>query len=411
MKSFNMRAALEARPIEDQDLEDTAKPAPDAGQIDGDTTTLSGMAKPGQNPVPDTENVATEGTEKIDTRPVDLDDVVLIEQDRRAFQPESTGSAEHDAINAQNIAQEGWISKKFENVKDFFMNREKEFEDGHTATKENLEAIARLRTKLQVRAGEVTRDADTISISKYAKWLSIDGKHITDPARLIRELHRVYELVQWSGNLDKAWLEGYKFVADQIWKLGETDLKKANENLKKMWEVARPQGVEKWLTVNKPTQFKGKEYIDKHSPFFLGQWCVFEISQEEDNHAPGGIIEIQRMKSMKAIGGGEFPALTKAQMKEVLDICEKIEAHLASMTFDGRIIDRYLDALDEFAYRYRNFKSLPREDQTLASRLYAWGQLIMQYDTTFLPTAFSNHLVKVMLSYVEKSMRRIEVDQ
>jgi hypothetical protein len=409
MKSFNMRAALEARPIEDQDLEDTAKPAPDAGQIDGDTTTLSGMAKPGQNPVPDTENVATEGTEKIDTRPVDLDDVVLIEQDRRAFQPESTGSAEHDAINAQNIAQEGWVSKKFENIKDFFTRREKELEEGHTATKENLEAITRLRTKLQVRPGEVTRDADTITINKFAKWLSIDGKHITDPVRLIRELHRIHEFVQWTGSLDKAWLEGYKFVADQVWKLGESDLKKAEENLKKLWQVARPVGADKFLSVTKVEEFKGKKYTDHHTPFFLGQWCLYETAQEEQVPAPGGIVSVVRMKSAKAVGGAEFPALNKTQMKEVLDICEKIEAHLASLTFDGRIVDRYLDALDEFAYRYRNFKSLPREEQTIVSRLYTWGQLIMDHDTTYLPTAFSNHLVKVLLSYVEKSMRRIEV--
>jgi len=367
------------------------------------------MAKPGQNPVPDTEDV-----QKINQRPVDLDDVVLIDQDRRAFEPLVTGAAEHDAVNEQNIAQgeiaqEGWFAKKFENVKDFFMHREQEIEDGHTETKENLANIAKMREKLQVRAGEVDRNADTITISKYAKWLSIDGKHITDPARLIRELHRVYELVQWSGALDKAWLDGYKFVSDQIWKLGETDLKKALENLKRMWEVARPQGVDKWLTVNKKVMFKGKEYTDRHSPFFLGQWCVFEVSQEEDNPAPGGIVEIQRMKSMRAVGGAEFPALNKAQMKEILDICEKIEAHLASMTFDGRIIDRYLDALDEFAYRYRNFNALSRQDQEMAKTLYAWGQLMMSYDSTFLPTAFSNHLVRVMLSYIEKSMRRIEV--
>jgi hypothetical protein len=91
MKRFNWRAALETRPIEDQDLEDTAKPAPDAGQIDGDTTTLGGQAKSGQNPVPDSQ---------------DTTDRVLIEQDQRGYQPLVSDPASARAVAAQNIAQE-----------------------------------------------------------------------------------------------------------------------------------------------------------------------------------------------------------------------------------------------------------------------------------------------------------------
>jgi hypothetical protein len=409
MKQFNMRTALEARPIMDQDLEDTAKPAPDAGQIDGDTTTLSGMAKPGQQPVPDAEDVATESVEKIDERPVDLDDVVLIEQDRRAFEPQSEGSAEHDAINAQNIAQEGWLGKKFENIHDWFTRREKELDDGLTSTQDNLKDIKRLREKLMVRSGEVSSQADTITITKFAKWLSIDGKHITDPEHLIRELTRVFQFVVWCDNLDKAWMNAYKFVSDQVWKLGESDLKKGAENLKKLYEVARPEGADKWLSQTKVENFKGKDYTDRHSPFFLGQWCLYETTQESDSETPGGIVEVIRMKSARAVKGAEFKALTKDQMKRVLDVCERIEAHLSSSSFDGKVIDRYLDALDEFAYRYRNFKSLSREEQRLISVLYTWGQQVMHHDTTFMPTMYGNHLVKVMLNYVEKSMRRIEV--
>lgn len=404
MKTFNMRRALEEfpppgggtwsqtqaeidaeqarnRPIIDQDVAAATKPAP----IDGD------------------------GVEKIDMRPVDLDDYVLAEQDRRAFEPIAMGEAEQDAIAEQNIATEGWLGKKFENITDWLTQREKEVEDGTTSTEDNLAAIRKMREKLIGRPGEVVHDADTITISKYAKWLSIDGKHITDPEQLIRELGRVYDFVKWCDNLDQAWLKAYKYVSDQVWKLGESDLKKAEENLKKMFEVSRPEGADKWLTQTKVVTFKGKEYKDRHSPYFLGQWCLYETIQEEESPVPGGIVEVCRMKSMKAVKGGEFKALTKDQMRRVLDVCEKIEVHLSSSAFEGKIVERYLDVLDEFAYRYRNYKSLSREEQALVSRLYTWGQQLMHHDTTFLPTLYSNHLVKVMLSYVEKSMRRIEV--
>lgn len=403
MKEFNWRTGLESRPIEDQDLEDTTKPAPDAGQIDGDTTTLSGQAKPGQNPVPDQQDV------KIDERPVDLDDVILIDQDRRAYQPLVSDAASAMAVDEQNIAQEGWIGKKIENVKDFFTRREKEIEDGYTATKDNLADLEKLRQKLRTRPGEVHAEADTISLGKYAKWLSLNGKHVTDASQLVRELERIYQFVQWADELDKAYIAAYKFVAESVWKLGESDLQKATDNLKQLLTVAKPHGVDRWLTEKETNKFNGKDFVDRKSPAFIGQWFLFEMSQEADAAAPGGIVKVVRHNSMKSVKGSEFPALTKDQMSKIIDVCEKIENHLASSKSEWNVVDRYLDALDEFAYRYRNFNSLSREDQALVKKLYSWGQIIVQNDTTFLPTAFSNHIVKVLISYVEKSMRRIEV--
>lgn len=396
---FNLRAALESRPFEDQDLEDTAKPAPDAGQIDGDTTTLSGMAKPGQNPVPD----------KIDTRPVDLDDVVLAEQDRRAYEPLATDQATHDAIVAQNIATEGWLSKTVEKIGDFFTHREHDIEAGYTSLVANLKAIARMRERIVARAGEVNVGGDPVSLSKHAKWLAIDGKLIDDPAKLIRELQRLEKFITWSvKNYTKSIDAMYKFTAQNVLKLGESDLDKALENSKQIIAKHYPQGADAWLTVKDVVKWKDKNYEDRHMPYLLGQWGLVGLSQEQDTPVPGVVLRVVRHTDSMKVKKGEFKPLPKDAMKQILDICERIENTFAANKADGDAIDRYFDAMDEFAYRYRYWNQLSKEEQKKVSQLYSASKVVAVNDFSIWPLSYSNHLVKVLLMYIEKSLRRVE---
>jgi hypothetical protein len=408
MKPFNWRAALESRPIEDQDLEDTAKPAPDAGQIDGDTTTLGGMAKPGENPVPDKQDIAVED-EKINERPVDLDDVILIDQNRRAYQPLVSDTASAMAVDEQNIAQEGFFSKTIEKVGDFFMHREKDLKDGYTSLKENLAAIETMRNKIIRRGGEVDVNGDSISLSRYAKWLSIDGKLLDDPQRLIREVERLYEFVQWcTSSYNGAVNRMYDFIARDVYKLGESDLDKALANSKLIITRNEPKDAKKWLTGKETTTWKGKQFTDLVMPQLPGQWGLVGMAQEEDAPVPGIVLRILQKKDAAKVSNGEFRPLPKDVMRKILDLCEKIENQFASNKVDGALYERYWDAMDEFAYRYRSYKSLPKSEQTKVEDIYLAGKMVITYDCGTDTLAHANHFVKVLLLYIEKSLRRVK---
>lgn len=429
MKQLNWRSALEEfpppggtwgfpkpqpdvearlRPTEDQDLEDTARRTVQAGQIDGDTTTLGGMAKPGENPVRDKQDIAVED-EKINERIVDLDDVILIDQDRRAYQPLVSDTASAMAVDEQNLAQEGFLSKTVEKIGDFFMHREKDLRDGYTSLKENLAAIETMRNKMIKRAGEVDLNGDTISLSRYAKWLSIDGTLLNDPQRLIREIQRLHDFVEWSTkSYNGAVNRMYDFIARDVYKLGESNLDKALENAKVIITKFEPKDASKWLTQKETAKWKGKTFTDLVMPVLPGQWGLVGMEQEADALPPGMVLRVTQRKASDKVTKGEFKPLPKDAMRHILDLCEKIESMFFANKIDGALYERYWDAMDEFAYRYRSFESLPREVQRKVQDIYRAGKIIVTYDQGTETLAHTNHFVKVLLLYIEKSLRRVK---
>lgn len=435
MKSFNLRTALEEFPppgggdwshtaaeleamdkrkantgkILDQDAEDTAAASPIAGEIDGDTTTLSGMSKPGGDLIRDTEDVSLESAVKIDMKPVDLDDQVLLDQDRRAYEPVSTGGAEEMAIAEQNIAQEGWLGKQIERIGDFFTHREKEVDAAYTSIEANLKEIARMRNKIMSRQGNVDVNGDTVSLSEYAKWLAIDGKLMDDPGALVREVERLHSFIDWSvKNYTTSIDSMYKYVSDQVWKMGESNIDLALENSKKIISANVPQGVDRWLTVSDKTEWKGKSYEDRRMPFLLGQWGLVGLAQEANSPVPGEVLRVLRHKAGGTVKKGELKPITKDVMRKLLDTMEKIEHTFSSHKANGDVFSRYLDAMDEFAYRYRNFNSLSKTEQDKVSDIYLAGKIVINNDFGYYVLSYSNHVIKVLLLYIEKSLRRVE---
>lgn len=422
MKPFNWRAALEPRtaleefpppgggtwsqtqaeidaaknrPTEDQDLEDTAKPTRQAGQIDGDTTTLSGQAKPGQNPVPDKE----------DTQPVDLADVVLERQDQRAYQPLVSDAASKDAVNEQNLAQEGLI----ERLKDAFTHSEKGIMEVQSSAKGNLAQIESMKTKLQVRKGEVHEKAESIHLSAYATWIALDGKIIDDEASLMRELGRLKAFSQWiTTSYVETLYATYEHMSTQVLKLGESNLAQAKDNLSKILTQFKPKGIEQFLTLSKTINENGKEYKDLESPKFMGSWHLVALQQPAGAITQGHLTMFSWHKDTDKVKKGDFRPLSKAAMVKVLAECEAISQIVAQYTVDGQKVIRFYDALDEFAYRYRYFKELPKEEQKTVVDIYDAVKTISGSDRLWFADRAINHTVKAVLLYIEKSMRRIK---
>lgn len=404
MRAFNLRTALESRPVErpiiDQDLEDTAKPSPIAGQIDGDTTTPSGMAKPGQNPVPDAEDVTLESKDF-----VDLDDVVLANQDRRRYEPLVSDPHTHDVVMQQNMATEGIVEK----VKDFFLAREKEELQESTSSEENIHAIQRMKEKLATRPGEVRPGAEKITLSKYAKWLAINGKLIDNPAELLKELTRLEKFVDWLfGPYAVVLFKQYEFVSNSVLKLGESDLNKAYENLLTVLTLHKPAGVDQLLTAKETVTEHGNSYTDRVSPWLLGQWRLIGLEQPKSSSVQGEAYMITIKASQFKVEKGEFTPLDKATIAKVLDIALRISTRINSYTAPKGVFNRFIDSIDEFAYRYRHFKELSKEDQEKAREVYSWCNEMLYFDRFYLGERFPNHIVKVLLLYIEKSLRRVE---
>lgn len=426
MKAFNWRTALEEfpppgggtwsqtqaeidaaknRPTEDQDLEDTAKPSRQAGQIDGDTTTLSGQSKRGQNPVPDKQDTRGASPTKIDSTPVDLADAVLTNQDQRNYQPLMSDPATKDAINEQNLAQEGFM----ERLKDAFSNQEHGLMEVKASAKENIAKIESMRTKLQVRKGEVHEKAEAIHLLQFATWLAVNGKIIDDEAGLMRELGRLKEFVEWmTTSYSQALFSCYDHMAKNVLKLGESDLPKARENLAGVLDQFKPKGMEKFLTEKETITENGKQYTDLTSPHFLGSWYVNAMEQPSTNLVKGHAITFTWHKDSEKIKTGEFKPLSKAAMGKVLDAVNGLSQTMASYTVDGAKFVRFYDALDEFAYRYRYFRELSREDQANVNAIYNGAKLVASVDRMWFAERAINHTVKAVLLYVERSMRRIK---
>lgn len=401
------KRADNAGKILDQDAEDTSHASPIAGEIDGDTTTLSGMSKPGGDLIRDTEDIAIE--DKIVGAPVDLDDTVILDQDLRAYEPISTGNDEEMAIAEQNIATEGWLGKQIERIGDFFTHREKEADAAYTSIESNLKEIARMRNKIMSRQGNVNVAGDTVSLSEYAKWLAIDGKLLDDPSTLVREVERLYSFIDWAvKNYTTSIDSMYKYVSDQVWKLGESNIDLALENSKKIIALHKPQGVDRWLTVKDSTTWKGKVYEDRHMPYLMGQWGLVGLAQEVDSPVPGEVLRVLRHKSGGAVRKGELKPIPKDTMRKLLDVMEKIEHTFSANKANGDVYGRYLDAMDEFAYRYRNYNQLSKDEQTKVTAIYLAGKIVINNDFGFYVLSYSNHVIKVLLLYIEKSLRRVE---
>ncbi|BDD79618.1 hypothetical protein [Burkholderia phage FLC9] len=428
MKAFNWRSALaleefpppgggtwsqtqaeidaaKKRPTEDQDLEDTAKPTEQAGQIDGDTTTLSGQAKRGQNPVPDKEDTRGGGEPKINSAPVDLADVVLTEQDQRSYQPLVSDKASKDAINEQNLAQEGLV----ERIKDAFSGAEHGIMEVRVKAEENLATIESMKTKLQVRKGEVHEKAEPIRLSAFATWIALDGKIIDDEATLLKELGRLKEFADWiTTDYSNALFAAYEHMATQVLKLGESDLDKATANFATVLEQFKPKNTEKFLTLKESTTEKGQTYTDMKSPMFLGSWHLNALEQPASNTAKGHTVSFSWHKDADKVKKGDFKPLPKAAMGKVLEVLNAISQVMASHKPDHKKYIRFLDALDEFAYRYRYFNELSREDKQKVTSIYSGVKIVAGADRLWFADRAVNHTVKAVLLYIEKSMRRIK---
>jgi hypothetical protein len=400
--------AAKNRPTEDQDLEDTAKPTKQAGQIDGDTTTLSGQAKPGQNPVPDKEDTRGGGEPKINSAPVDLADVVLTNQDRRAYQPLVSDAASKDAVNEQNIAQESGL---FERIKDSFQHQEKSILEERAEARENLSRIEGMKTKLQTRQGDVHEKSDTIRLSAYATWLAIDGKVMDTEADLMRELARLQEFSRWfTSSYAKSLFDTYEYMATKVLKLGESNLPEAKANLAKVFEIYKPEGMEKYLTEKKTVEDKGQSYTDMESPMFMGSWRVVAYEQVKTNLAQGHELTFRWEKANDKVKKAELKPLSKQAMLKVVGQLEAISNVMAAFSAEAEFKKavRFYDALDEFAYRYRYFKQLPREEQAMVQSIYQICNMVAEGVRMWFAERAVNHTVKATLLYVEKSMRRIK---
>jgi hypothetical protein len=400
MKAFNWRTALESRPIEDQDLEDTAKPAPDAGQIDGDTTTLGGQSKPATQPVVDRQDV-----QKIDPRPVDLADNVLAYQDRRGYEPLVSDPASKMAVDEQNIATEGLL----ERIKDAFSIKEHGIMEVKADAKENLQRIESMKTKMVARPGEVHPGADTIHLGAYATWIAINGKIIDDEASLLRELGRLKAVTDFiTGPFQQALYACYDHMANQVLKLGESNLQQAKDNLAGILEQFKPKGFEQFLTEKKTTKENGNEYTDLESPHFMGSWYIIGEEQVKTNIVQGHLTSFRWSQDSNKVKKGDFKPLSKQGMLKVLELLNAISQTMSSYNVDGAKWLRFHDALDEFAYRYRYFRELSPADQKMVTGIYGAVKIVADNDRLWFADRAINHTVRAVLLYVEKSMRRIK---
>lgn len=153
--------------------------------------------------------------------------------------------------SSQQIANEDWNSFK-NKVSNFMSIFEHDWGVGIREAKEIKTAIAGYRQVLAKKKGDIRPDAPEIKLRAYAKWLSMDGKMISEPKLLVQSIASMLPLVEAFG---KSWWDAYEQMLDyaevSVLRKALDNPRETREKMRKTFELNQPKGFQNLLKHNK----------------------------------------------------------------------------------------------------------------------------------------------------------------
>lgn len=275
-----------------------------------------------------------------------------------------------DDVNDE-VATEGFMGTLKDKLLDMFHSRKEvdvDVESQYVITNdkniyadiENLNA--RIANKKALRD-----DPAPIKLGVHAKYLAVNGKLITDSAGIVKELAHIRDLVRifddkYVTNLTHFW----EYVAEHIFKVGTTDIKKADANWKGALDVLYPKEIDALLTQTEEFRAQnGGKIISRVTPKYMGDFClVADQPTGEKYRTKAYFVEVMSRPDHK-IKNGVFKPFTPDQVKEITKLCQEILDHIEAMVDRKRVgpaANKLNRAIDNFEHTYSNLNNFTSDE-------------------------------------------------
>jgi hypothetical protein len=274
--------------------------------------------------------------------------------------------------------------------------------------------ISRLRAAMKKKKGDIRSDAPDIKMRSYAKWLSVNGKMVTDPDHLIAELQKMAKTVSLFEN---EWYDAYtamiNHASDNVLRHGDRDLTRARQEMAKTLDNHKPAGFAAIMTKTDKVEepFEESEVVSASvSEYYLGHWRAASVGIQWGGITGSFPITLRDKSNVKET---ELAPLDLATIEKLLVGIESIFKDIQS-NHNAQDLDKAWNRLERELSRYQDMDD-PEEAQWQSRQEVIFVNEILLYAEHLMELPWHNEARQhaqvsctAILAWCEQSLKRMD---
>lgn len=321
--------------------------------------------------------------------------------------------AVRNLVGATDPSNEDFNSFK-NHVSNFMSHFETDQRRSISDGKELLAVIGKQRKVMANKAGHIRNTAPDIKMTSFAKWLSLNGQVIEEPARLLHELDRVVSLTALFGD---SWWNAYEkvlhYATDRVLRIAEDKPSEARNNMRTTFDKNRPEGFDAVLTKEDKvvSPISEDDLKTKVSENVLGDWCAADVGFTwggVQGHFP---ITLRRRSP---VGKVELKALDKASIESLHAGIEKIAMEISKPSRKAAMralsmLTAHMSQFDEDVNEEgETVVHSDRATRMLYDEVYLYAEHITDYMRQNKAHEYALHTCGVILRWCHQSLQRMD---
>ncbi len=190
------------------------------------------------------------------------------------------------------VATEDFNSFK-NHVSNFMTRFQSEWRASWNNVADLTKSINGIRATARKKKGIIRSDAPDIKMRSYAKWLSVNGKVLTDADHIVLELEKASKIAEL---FTTSWWDAYNgmvsYAADKVLRHGMRNMHASRTAMANTFTSNKPAGFDAIMTKHEEVHdpFEERTVRAPVSEYFLGHWRAAKVgrcSREFSYHYSG----------------------------------------------------------------------------------------------------------------------------
>lgn len=274
-----------------------------------------------------------------------------------------------------------------------------------------LSDIGRFRNVVKTKQGVRRTDAPDIKLRSYAKWLSLDGRVVTDADRILHEVNRLCEAAKL---FETVWYDQYgnilRYARDIVDDNEPDDVRGLQQAIAATFTGRYPRGFDRLLTKTETLKdpYHGKKLPTKVSDWYLGHWRIADVGISWANEKDRFPSMVREKSSVDSV---ELHVLDLDTMKKLMDGLEQACQSLQCINYVD--IERTMYRLYSSVALVDADEEEEDEDQGFRESWFAeeaeeYVENLINLYTNNKAADYLSSTITVLLKWIDQSLKRMD---